>query len=407
MERALQIILKLPLYVLAIPVVLVIRLIRPWLLVRLGGLISSRIGHFAANTEMYLCERDAGINVPKQRYIDLFFMGGPICNDQLAKMWRRTLTIWPSSILARIYRVNHIIPGSSIHEIGGNTHSDRDVHNLLDKQEPHLFFTKEEEILGKETLRQMGITPQDKFVCLIVRDSLYISKEYPGSGWDNGYHSYRDCDIDNYQLAVETLAELGYFVFRMGKHVKNPLLSNHPKVIDYATNGMRSDFMDIYLGAKCEFCISTGLGWETVPAWGFRRPMLCTNLVPVGYLHTFSNRFILTTKRHILSSQHRELTLGEIFNHGVGFCMETSGYAAKGVELIENTPEEIRDAVVEMAERLNGSWQPHKDDETLQQRFWEIFPTDAVDAYQGRPLHGEIRARFGAHFLRNNRNLLQ
>ena len=407
MMRALQILPKLPLYILTVPVLLVLRLIRPWLLVRSGGLISTRIGHFAANTEMYLCEQDADINVPKQRYIDLFFMGRPICNCQLAKMWKRTLTVWPSSILAKIYRVNHIIPGGSIHEIGSNTQVDRDVHNLLDKQEPHLFFTKEEEIRGKETLRQMGITPQDKFVYLIVRDSLYISNEYPGSSWDSGYHSYRDSNIDNYQLAVETLAELGYFVFRMGKHVKNTLRSNHPKVIDYATNGMRSDFMDIYLGAKCEFCISTGLGLDTVPAWGFRRPTIFTNLLPTGYLPTFSDKFILTTKRHILSGQQRELTLSEIFSHRVGFCMRTSNYETKGIDLIENTPEEIRDVVMEMVDRLNGNWLAHEDDEVLQQRFWEIFPTDGVDAHQGNPLHGEIRAHFGANFLRNNREWLR
>ena len=79
-------ILKLPLYGLAIPTVLIMRLIRPWLLVRVYGLISTRIGHFAANTELYLCERKAGINVPSQRHIDLFFMQEPICNQQLAIM---------------------------------------------------------------------------------------------------------------------------------------------------------------------------------------------------------------------------------------------------------------------------------------------------------------------------------
>ena len=45
--------------------------------------------------------------------------------------------------------------------------------------------------------------------------------------------------------------------------------------------------------------------------------------------------------------------------------------------VIENTPQEIRDLVVEMAERLNGTWQSHDDDEVLQKRFWELFPKDA------------------------------
>jgi len=47
-----------------------------------------------------------------------------------------------------------------------------------------------------------------------------------------------------------------------------------------------------------------------------------------------------------------------------------------------------------MIDNSKGACQPHPDDEALQRRFWEIFPTDAVDAYQGRPLHGEIRARY-------------
>ena len=101
------------------------------------------------------------------------------------------------------------------------------------------------------------------------------------------------------------------------------------------------------------------------------------------------------------------LALREIVDRGAGFCLTTSDYESKDVHLVVNTPEEIRDVVVEMAERLAGTWQPHPDDEALQRRFWEIFPTDAVDVFQRRPLHGEIRARFGAAFLRDHREWLQ
>jgi len=406
MKRVLQIlILKLPFYILAVPLVLLFRLIRPWFLVRWGGLTSHRIGHFAANTEMYLCERDAGINVPEQRHVDLWYMGGLICNQQLAIMWKRVLRVWPSWILARVDRVNRMIPGGAVHEIGNNTQDDRDVHNLLGRFPPHLEFTPEEEIRGEAGLREMGIPQSARFVCLIVRDSAYLDLQMPGGEWN--YHNYRDSNIQNHVLAAEELANRGYFVIRMGAKINEAMKTTHPKIIDYAINGMRSDFMDIYLGFKCTFCISTAVGWGCVPIYGFRRPILHIDAVPIGYFPSFSNKLILITKRHILSGQHRELTLKEIFNHGVGFSLNTSDYESKGVKLIENTPEEIRDVVIEMAERLNGTWQPHPDDEALQRRFWEIFPTDAVDAYQGRPLHGEIRARFGAVFLRNNTEWLQ
>lgn len=387
-----------------VPVVLVLRLIRPWLLVRWGGLVSSRIGHFVANTEMYLCERDAGINVPQKRYIDLFYMAyNPICNQQLATMWKRVLHVWPSWILGPISRANRLIPGSAVHEIGNNTQHDRDVHNLLDRFPSHLEFTTEEETRGEAGLCAMGIPNGAHFVCLTVRDSAYLDCHQPG---DWSYHNYRDSDIRNFMLAAEELADRGYYVIRMGAKVKAAMKSAHPRVIDYATNGMRSDFMDIYLGAKCEFCVSTGMGLDAIPEM-FRRPIVYVNYVPLGYMVTFRKEFISITKRHISKEEGRSLTMREIFNHGVGFSSYTSDYEAKGIKLIESTREEIRDVVIEMTERLNRTWQPHADDEALQRRFWEIFPTDAVDASQGKPLHGEIRARFGAHFLRNNRDWLQ
>ena len=400
-------IIKLPLYIMAIPVVLTIRLIRPFLLVRFLGLISSRIGHFAANTELYLCEQDACINIPNQRYIDLFYMSyKPICNQQLATMWHRVLRIWPAWILAPICWINRLIPGGQLHEIGNNTQHDRDVHNLLERFPPHLQFTSEEETRGAVGLNAMGIPIGAPFICITVRDSAYLASHLSNGDCNSySYHNYRDSDIQNYVLAVEALAERGYFIIRMGAKVHSAINSTHRKVIDYATNGMRSDFMDIYLGAKCTFCITVGTGFDAVPTI-FRRPILQVNNAPLGYCSTWGKPLLLT-KHHIDMKSGHELTLSEIFTHGVGFCMRSSDYESKGVVLIENTPEEIRDVAIEMAERIAGIWQAHADDETLQQRFWEIFPTDAADANAGKPLHGEIRSRFGSAFLRNNLEWLQ
>ena len=131
MKRALQICLKLPLFILAFPVVLVICLIRPWLLIRWSSLNNSRIGHFVADTELYLCEQDAGINVPKQRDVDFFYMPGkPISNEQLAIMWKRVLRICPVWMLAPIMRVNRVIPGGLVQEVGDITQGPLDVKRI-------------------------------------------------------------------------------------------------------------------------------------------------------------------------------------------------------------------------------------------------------------------------------------
>ena len=60
-----KILLLVPVYLCSIPTLIIIRLISPWYLVRFGNLVSSRIGHFAANTELYCCEIESGINKPK------------------------------------------------------------------------------------------------------------------------------------------------------------------------------------------------------------------------------------------------------------------------------------------------------------------------------------------------------
>lgn len=382
----------------------VMRLLRPWVLIRINSLLSHRIGHFAANTELYLCERDAGINVPKRRYVDLcYFAGNPLANKQLALMWDRCLRIWPESLLGPVVNLNKLFPGSGVHDVGNNTQNDRDVHDLLGRIPPHLSFTLEEELRGKVELEKMGIPEGAEFICLIARDNAYLKTVFPNVNVD--YHNYRDVDIRNYVLAAEALADRGYYVIRMGSLVKAPIASSHPQVIDYATNGMRCDFMDMYLGAKCFFCISCGTGFDAIPLI-FRRPIAYVSMVPTGKANTAVRDTVFLSKKHWLASEQRWLSLKEIFSRGLGFCESSSEYEAQGVQLVENTPEEIASLVIEMLERLKGKWQPEPGDVDLQRRFWEIFPVDSRDPYQDRPMHGTIRARYGAQFLRANREWL-
>jgi putative glycosyltransferase (TIGR04372 family) len=388
------------LVIIAIPIALFIRLIRPLYCIRFGKMISSRIGHFAANTELYLCEKKEGINLKQNIiYIDLFFLGyKPICNKQLVKMWKRKLQIWPAYILEPIYIANKLLPGGKRHEIGENSQADRDIHNLIEKHSPHLSFTKEEEEKGKNLLSKMGINKDDKFVCLIVRDSTYLNNQIKNGNWE--YHNYRDCDVLNYKLASEYLAKQGYFVIRMGAIVKDKFLTNSIKIIDYATNGMRTDFMDIYLGAKCLFCISSSLGWDSIPEI-FKKPIIYTNILPFGYLRTANANSINLSKQLIYKKNGTELTLSQIFENKLEFATHTNDYISKGIELRENSPEEILDMVIEMEKRLNSDWIEDNNDKLLQDKFWDMYKSYPLYA-NGAPLHGNIKARYSSHFLRKN-----
>ena len=377
------------------------RLVRTGLLIRLNPVVSSRLGHFACNTELYLCEKDAGINMPSQRYLDLSYYAGPlVSNAQLGKMWKRQLSVWPAWLLDPVYRLNRLVGGGGAHEVGHNSNSDRDIHNLLEKSGPHLQFTDEEEASGCAGLAKLGVPPGSRFICLIGRDNAYLQTVVtPGGNFD--YHDFRDVDINNFVAAVDSLAERGYYVLRMGSVVLEPIKSANEKVIDYATSELRSDFLDVYLGAKCFFCISVGCGFDAIPII-FRRPVCYVNMLPVGYLFSFLKDSVAICKRHWDASAQRWITLAEVFSRGVGFSLESRDYLERNIKVMENTPEEIRDVVLEMLARLELSWEPKAGDAELQARFWEIFPIDALSPYNNKPLHSRINLKYGAQYLREN-----
>ena len=377
-----------PLYVLAIPFVIIIRVLRPIFLIRWQSILATRLGHFAANLELYLCEKESGINVPSQLYLDIFFIGHkPICNHQLYIMWKRVLRIWPRLIFYPLMVTNRIIPGGGDHEIATSS-NDRDVNNLYDETLPHLSFTKEEENRGEMGLLELGIPADSKFICLTVRDSAYLP--------ELSYHSYRDGDINKYILASEKMADRGYYVIRMGAKVNEKLKSQNPRIIDYAANGARSEFMDIFLGAKCTFCISTSTGFDAIPTI-FRRPIVFIT-VPIGYIYTFSKKFISITKHHISIEDGHELSLDEIFDNNIAYALESEEYKKNGVYLVDNSEEEIRDLVIEMDDRIKGNW--IEKNNTKQNKFKVSFLANLNK--DQRNLHGRFESLFGSKFLEKN-----
>lgn len=377
-----------PMYFLVFPIVILIRLLSPIILIRWQGIHASRIGHFAGNLELYLCEKDHGINVPSQKHFDIFFLEHiPICNQQLFLMWKRVLRIWPRFIFYPIKVVNNILPGGNIHNCSSSC-SDRDVHNLYDKTSPHLFFNEEEEKKGLQGLLDLGLKHESKFVCLMVRDSAYLP--------ENQYHSYRDGDIQSYMLASEELTKRGYYVIRMGAAVKYEFNSKNPKIIDYATNGKRNEFMDIFLGAKCEYCISTSTGFDAIPTI-FRKPNVFIT-VPLGYIYTFSENFLSITKHHFSIKEGQELSLDEIFDNNVAYSLDSENFKDNGVYLVDNSPEEIRDVAIEMDDRINGNSEVNN--ELMQNSFKKSFLINIKKDRRG--LHGKIVSSFGAKFLEEN-----
>ena len=394
-------------------ILVVVRLLRPIVVIRFGELFSESLGHYALNTELFLCERGAGMH--SQRTFDFFYNNSlRVCNVQLQKMWNRIL---PTFRFTRVVGIlNRYVPGGSHHVIP--MPSGRDVHGLLDQTKAHLSLTDDEERLGRAGLRGLGIPEGAPFICFYARDSVYMDKWLPGLNWR--YHDYRNCSIHNYVPAAEELTCRGLFAIRMGAVVKEALTTKNAMIIDYATKG-RTDFLDIFLMSKCRFFLCSTGGLTGVSNM-FRRPVACANVTPLEYTFTSNASGLFIPKKLWLRKEHRFLTFREINSSGAGQFLRSEQYERLELEVIENTPEEITSLAVEMHERLDGTWQGTEEDEELQQQFWgtfnrfrrsstfirgeEGFPIQ-MQTDSSQPLHGEIRSRIGTEFLRQNKALLK
>ena len=129
--------------------------------------------------------------------------------------------------------------------------------------------------------------------------------------------------------------------------------------------------MDIYLGAKCSFCLSTDAGYRYVPLI-FRKPIVNLPL-PLGFIFISNKKDLIIVKHHVHKKYKRRLTISEIFASNIALAFTSKQFEQNDVELEENSPEEIKDLVIEMDERLNGRWKDTKEDLLLQKRFWSIF----------------------------------
>ena len=373
---------------------LVLRVILPFLLIPFGSFYSDRFGHFAFDLEHYLCEVRQKNKTP--RTVDYFFLVGNPCNRTLVTMAARDIKIVDG--LRVFVQASKSIPFSDSHIIkpAKEINESRDIKQLFQSTSRCLDFSSSEMVAGKEYLQEIGLGNGDQFVCLLVRDGAYLSKMFDR---DFSYHNYRDSDIKNYAKGAKSLAEKGYWVFRMGNIVEEEFDCDHHRIIDYANSKFQSDFLDIWLTAYCSFSISTSTGLDAISEV-FRVPMVFVNHLPVGNLKTGDTRHIELFKILRWKEDKRRLGLSEQISTGAINFYSAQEYQDNGIEIEDNNEDEILDAILEMEARLTGTWIEQPGDENLQRTFfsilknWEEFKT----------YHGSARSRISTKFLRENRD---
>lgn len=374
-------------------IIIIQKVLAPRIKVRIGKLEDVRIGHLSHNTDLYLRRRAMQKNSKKEFHV--LFYKNP-ANQQLLEMIGRRVCLLRRPFFLKLYKAARACTKNNA-EIWVDLPCDFAAFQEFNQILPQISFTAEEDEKGKQELRRIGLESEKEFICFIARDSAYLAEAHPYKTREKwSYHNYRNSDIHNYIKGVEYMTSQGLFAFRMGYIVENSFKSANPQIIDYAAN-YRSDFMDIYLTGNCKFFLSDTAGLHAV-AQMLGVPVAAANWIPIDYLPPCKHDIFIPKKLWSIEEK-RFLTFREIITSGADTWYSTEQYTKAGIEVIENTQDEILSLVKEMNGRLDKTCIDTPEDKKLQQRFKNIYP---ITHYSYN-----FPSRICTEFLKQNKELLE
>jgi putative glycosyltransferase (TIGR04372 family) len=237
---------------------------------------------------------------------------------------------------------------------------------------------------GRVKLRTLGIPEGAWYATLHVRNA----SEKTG---DRANFS-RNARIEDYRLAVERVVATGGYVISLGEP-SMPTVDFGKGFIDYAHSDAKSEAMDIFLVSQARFHIGTNSGMSIVPGI-FGVPCAYTNWSPSGTFSWYGNS--LYCLKLLKKSSGEFVSFAEMVRSPLGSCESLYYTDAHGLELVDNTPDEIAELVSEMLEMLEDRLELSADDLSNQARLDRLIECES----------GYGRCRLGRSFLRKYAHLL-
>ncbi|MEG5045380.1 TIGR04372 family glycosyltransferase [Microcoleus sp. B4-C1] len=348
------------------------------------------IGHLAINIDIYIKMGILGWR--PQYHTILLAPSEQVINPCLLNYWRRYLhIITDPSVIERLlplaktmrcleYTLYHIkLASGQMVDIG---YAMPIVQKQWETQArpPLLTRSPSDYERGWNCLRDLGVPKNAWFVCLHVREDGFRRE---------GITTHRSADINTYSLAIESIVARGGWVIRMGDPTMKPL-PPMKQAIDYAHTDAKSDWMDVFLCTSCRFFLGSASGLACVPLV-FGVPSAITNTWPVSGRPP-SNHDLFIPKLAWSEVEKRYLTFEEALAPRFFFNLNSQLLYSWGIKVVDNTPEEINDLVLEMLDRLEGKCQYTAEDEVLQQQFNSLPTPYGPSAFN---------SRIGRSFLHN------
>ena len=354
-------------------------------------IITSRIGHLAAEPDCFLKACALG-ELPRRRW---FFLApqGRVANHHMLSYWSREIPVVTHPILSTVvtgmssfgvmrYSTRHYVFRYDRHQ---------DIYRLNARwgsRPPLLTLTRQDTLWADEMLQALGMPPDAWFVCVHAREGGFSPE-------DEAVQRYRNSDPVALIPAMQEIVRRGGWCLRMGDPTMQPLPPLHG-VIDYAHHPLRSERLDVVLCATARFFVGNSSGLALVSSV-FGRPSLRVNIAPMSAVGVLPTDLSIP-KLYWHAREHRLLRFDEVLGTPLASYRFAEQYERAGIEMQDNSPDEIRDATIEMLEGVAGGTVRTQEDERLHRLFMSLFGPEDYG-------YGTV-SRIAASFLRKYQSLL-
>jgi putative glycosyltransferase (TIGR04372 family) len=353
--------------------------------------LPDRIGHLAIEPDIYLKQKRLGF-LPFHFGI-LVAPAERVANKVLLDLWSNVIPTLTHALMVRValafWRFRYLWIDFTPY-VDSEIDQPATCYKVLTawgRREPLLKLPAHIVARGDGVLAELGVSRDDWIVCLHVREAGYAQQ-------DDHLHEFRNCNPSNFLPAVQEIVGRGGWCIRMGGP-ETRRLPQMERVIDYAHSAVRSDWMDIYLCCRSRIFLGTSSGLMMVPTI-FGGICGTTNFVPISR-PPLNLKGLGIPKLLRRTESGRLLTFPNMVEREPARSFgEDAGIP--GVEVVENSPDEIRDMVCELLDECEGKRILDSSDLDRQRRFLSIYPAQHYAS--------EAQARISPAFLRRYEHLL-
>ncbi len=364
-------------------------IIKPFIIVRIVFIQSSRIGGFVRMLDRLIHFQT--IRKGNKEYYFIFHENY-ISNYFLLNLFKKKIKkfknsfFFNESIFSKLlmYSYKKYTFGKSLFSFETDLKYNDAIYSRYGKI-INLAFSFEDKTKGEIFFEKLNLPKDKKWICIHNRDSLYLEKfklnintNLTKSDYFS-YHSYRDFDVNNFSKAAELFNNEGYHVFRVGSMQKEKMDYKNSSFTDYSFNPERSDFNDVYLLSNCSAYLGSDSGVADIPLiFGKPRYLINFSLSLIYVFHqdgdaaSFKNNYSFIFKHLFDTKNKRKLSLNDLFKYNLFRASRTDTFKKVGVDLIENTNEEIYDISKELLGDFNNEDKNITDYEQ-QKKFWDIY----------------------------------